>query len=222
MIDVITELVSFPALNMRPLALYCTLWHLTWKTTSYMQRFIIILADIIARSLEWHLLPRNWSVCEDQALLLGWAWQWRLYFVHDSPRRWVSECESWQTAEDVGTEPARAAALSKLGLAPNEGFVEEPLEGNSLGWRNPDLFLFKKSNRKMGVSYKGTGGKIRRPFGNASLLDWKAWSFWKSKGLIFPYIQRKKKCSLKFPHEAREESCGKAFPEGRRTDHLVC
>lgn len=222
MIDVITKLVSFPALNMRPLALYCTLWHLAWKTISYMQCFTIISADIIARQLEWHLLPRNWSVYEDQALLLGWAWQWRLCFVHDSPRRWVSECESWQTDEDIGTEPARAAALSKLGLAPDEGFVEEPLEGNSLEWTNPELFLFKESNREMGVSYKGTCEKIRRPSGNASLLDWKAWSHWNAKGFIFPYIQSKNKSSTKFPHKAREEACGKSFLEGMRTDHLAC
>lgn len=49
MIDAISELVSFPVLNVRRLALYYTLCHLAWKTTSYMQCFTIILADIIAR-----------------------------------------------------------------------------------------------------------------------------------------------------------------------------
>lgn len=101
--------------------------------------------------------------------------------MHDSPQRWGSDCESWQTAEDAGTEPARADAQLKLGLAPNEGIVKEPVEGCSLRWRNPELFLFKQSKREMGVSYKDACGKMRKSSENSSMLHlpyfWKAWAF---------------------------------------------
>lgn len=73
MIDVITELASFPALNPSRLALAYAFGCLVWKTISYVRCFMIISADIIARSSDT-LLLRKQSVCKDQAWLLGWAY----------------------------------------------------------------------------------------------------------------------------------------------------
>lgn len=51
------------------------------------------------------------------------------------------------TAEDIVTEPARADAILKLVLAPNEGTMKELLVGNSLEWRNHELIFLKESKR---------------------------------------------------------------------------
>lgn len=90
---------------------------------------------------------------------------------------WMQEL----TAEDIVTEPARADAILKLVLAPNEGTMKELLVGNSLEWRNHELIFLKESKRRMGVLYKGTH-REKRTSGNVSLLDGKAQGFEVQKG----------------------------------------
>lgn len=60
--------------------------------------------------------------------------------------------------------------MLKLGLAHNEGTRKMLFVGNSQGWRNPELNLFKESKRQTGILYKERG-EIRRTSGNTGLLD---------------------------------------------------
>lgn len=47
-------------------------------------------------------------------------------------------------ARTDGQQSTRADTILKLVLAPNEGTMEELLVESSLGWRNPDLIIFKE------------------------------------------------------------------------------